>query len=985
MLPCASLRTGTPTPDASFHLGRRSADTGQAMWTPLGEARVRRRVGLGVVAAALVALTAVLASGDGDNDEASMWISAISAFVSVCALVADLLRAPAGDGTPGERRRRADELAEAVQAQWAAEARLRRLQDPEPLSVRWSRVGPPLADHRRNVRRGPVLPEPRDGDQRLERIVETFRSVPSRRLVVLGGPGAGKTVLAVRFVLGMLAVRRPGDRVPVLFALASWDPCSAGLREWLAERLATEYRPLGTGGGACTSARELLEAGLVLPVLDGLDELPERVRGEALRRLNAELDDRLPVLLTCRTTDWARAVQAGDVVTAAEVVELRPLDFTTVRAYLECTTPSRGDGSTVWTPVLAAPSVPLSEVLRSPLMVALARTVYGDRCRDPAELLDAGRFATAEHIEEHLLDAFVPAAFGDARGTWHPEAAHRWLRCLARDVGGRDRVHGIWRLAWWELPTAMPRAMRVIGPAVLTLLTAFWLVPLAGYGDGATRDWRLSPSVLVHLTGLLLGLCFGLAFLLPSRPGVGRGPRELGRTAVTLTVAVTAVGVAYGLVVPPVVGLRFSDAITPKPVWFLNGCFFGLIVSMLFAVAGLSGRPSPMALPWSGGPNRRGTCRALGIALALVGLVPLAVGRRHVLLAVTGVVAGTMLCLAAQRYGKRATAPYRVPTAVLRSFGSGLLRGLFLCQAFGVLASVVFGGVIGAFAAHEIRSVAAPASERVIGDWHVRMSADGIRSATSTKPYPFLLLHDGEGAEPLAIPRNADIAYKGRVPEPVYDRVRIRMESEGPVLTSPGRPPADAWNVVLTLPQPVRLWLAQRPTLVVVRDAVVPFAAFGLLIGAVGGCAAGVHRALSVPSDNMRATGPRGTLRTDRAAALARSALAAVLAGGTCLALAWAVPTGSLWNTMPTELWTTIGPAAAALSAWGRLGVARVWLAVTGRAPWRLMRFLDEAHRRGVLRQSGAHYEFRHLCLQQRLAARNADAGGARPAARSLR
>ncbi|KUN84227.1 hypothetical protein [Streptomyces griseoruber] len=88
------------------------------------------------------------------------------------------------------------------------------------------------------------------------------------------------------------------------------------------------------------------------------------------------------------------------------------------------------------------------------------------------------------------------------------------------------------------------------------------------------------------------------------------------------------------------------------------------------------------------------------------------------------------------------------------------------------------------------------------------------------------------------------------------------------------------------------------------------------------------------------------------------------------------MPTGSLWNTMPTGLWTPTGPSTAARSAWGRLGVARVGPAVTGRAPWRLMRFLDEAHRRGVLRQSGAHYEFRHLCLQQRLAAENGGVGG---------
>jgi hypothetical protein len=36
--------------------------------------------------------------------------------------------------------------------------------------------------------------------------------------------------------------------------------------------------------------------------------------------------------------------------------------------------------------------------------------------------------------------------------------------------------------------------------------------------------------------------------------------------------------------------------------------------------------------------------------------------------------------------------------------------------------------------------------------------------------------------------------------------------------------------------------------------------------------------------------------------------------------------------------------------------------------PWRLMRFLDEAHRRGVLRQVGPVYQFRHAYLQEALA-----------------
>lgn len=46
------------------------------------------------------------------------------------------------------------------------------------------------------------------------------------------------------------------------------------------------------------------------------------------------------------------------------------------------------------------------------------------------------------------------------------------------------------------------------------------------------------------------------------------------------------------------------------------------------------------------------------------------------------------------------------------------------------------------------------------------------------------------------------------------------------------------------------------------------------------------------------------------------------------------------------------------------------WLAIRGKAPWRFKRFLDQAYKRTVLRQSGAAYQFRHMELQLRLAAR---------------
>lgn len=55
-------------------------------------------------------------------------------------------------------------------------------------------------------------------------------------------------------------------------------------------------------------------------------------------------------------------------------------------------------------------------------------------------------------------------------------------------------------------------------------------------------------------------------------------------------------------------------------------------------------------------------------------------------------------------------------------------------------------------------------------------------------------------------------------------------------------------------------------------------------------------------------------------------------------------------------------------TAWLRHQLTRFALSRKGYLPWNVMGFLDEAHRRGVLRQTGSVYQFRHDILQQHLA-----------------
>jgi len=79
------------------------------------------------------------------------------------------------------------------------------------------------------------------------------------------------------------------------------------------------------------------------------------------------------------------------------------------------------------------------------------------------------------------------------------------------------------------------------------------------------------------------------------------------------------------------------------------------------------------------------------------------------------------------------------------------------------------------------------------------------------------------------------------------------------------------------------------------------------------------------------------------------------------------------WGTL-LHVWVifllAVGIALAVGGAHFRFVVARLLLALFGRLPWSTMAFLAGAHDRGVLRQVGAVYQFRHARLTDRLAQR---------------
>jgi hypothetical protein len=227
------------------------------------------------------------------------------------------------------RNRAMKDLAGWVQVQWRHEAAARLLNQPDPLRVRWSPTPRPVAAGPGEVLGGarPVgrmLRWKLHGDA--SEVAEKFLQLPQRQLVVLGRPGAEKSALLLLLTLGLLDRRRPGNPVPVLLNLSSWQPNREHLDAWLARRLLEQYPALASRERyGADSALRLVSTDAVLPVLDGLDELPATHHAAAITALTDVMAGDRALVVACRPEEYQAAVTAtGMTLGRAAVVELQP-------------------------------------------------------------------------------------------------------------------------------------------------------------------------------------------------------------------------------------------------------------------------------------------------------------------------------------------------------------------------------------------------------------------------------------------------------------------------------------------------------------------------------------------------------------------------------------------------------------------------------------------------------------------------------------
>lgn len=137
-------------------------------------------------------------------------------------------------------------------------------------------------------------------------------------LLILGEPGTGKTTLLLELTKALLAQAEhdPNRHLPVVFNLSSWAAQQPPLAAWLVDELSKRYLV------PRKHAETWVAKDLVLPLLDGLDEVASEHRSACVEAINAfrQQHGLAPLVVCSRVADY-EALNTKLNLTEAVVVQ----------------------------------------------------------------------------------------------------------------------------------------------------------------------------------------------------------------------------------------------------------------------------------------------------------------------------------------------------------------------------------------------------------------------------------------------------------------------------------------------------------------------------------------------------------------------------------------------------------------------------------------------------------------------------------------
>ncbi|WUJ70766.1 NACHT domain-containing protein [Kribbella soli] len=244
------------------------------------------------------------------------------------------------------------------------------------------------------------------------------------RIVILGSPGAGKSMLLRHLALRYASqdVSTEQTRFPVyleLHRLAGTDPDVDTLLKHLIAQFARDEFP-----NAARFVRQSLRSGTLLILLDGLDEVSSAERGQVAQAINDFMDtfERCPVVLTCRTAAFRDAYLYEE----ARVLAVSDFEDHLIRQFLH-QWPGVADSSAAEDLMRILQETPrMLALARNPLLLTMLAYLYTDVYGGSSRLLPKSRADFYRDATDVLLRRWHEEA-----NRFNPNAKREVLRHLA--------------------------------------------------------------------------------------------------------------------------------------------------------------------------------------------------------------------------------------------------------------------------------------------------------------------------------------------------------------------------------------------------------------------------------------------------------------------------------------------------------------------------------------------------------------------------
>lgn len=338
-----------------------------------------------------------------------------------------------------------------------------------------------------------------------------------RTLLILGEPGAGKTVTLLKLAQNLIACTEQGlsHLVPVVLNLSSWGNKAQSLENWLIEELYTKYQVSKILGKTLIAEQQMLL------LLDGLDEVRADRRDDCVQTINQFMQEhgQTEMVVCSRIADYEALSNRLHLLGSIFIRALTPEQ---VNLYLD----RMGEKLQAIKTVLQEDPV-LQELAKSPLTLNVMTLAYQgksvDELRQTDSIDDRRRSLFNTYIQRMFKQEIIgkPSHYQPPYG--HPQTL-RWLTWLAQRLSQTSNsIFLIEQLQPTWLSSSVYRVLYRLGSAALgglivgsiatlmdTVIQA--LITTLMRQDGSAAGGNLLLHVILGLvsTGLIVGLMIGL-------------------------------------------------------------------------------------------------------------------------------------------------------------------------------------------------------------------------------------------------------------------------------------------------------------------------------------------------------------------------------------------------------------------------------------------------------------------------------------------